>query len=111
MIIKQPRQNTKAFTVIKHFATGGTLHRFQAERLGDHTLNSSVSAYSRAYGLNFKSVWVEVPTNFDRPVRVKQYWLEGDSLHKARLLTRDKIICYDSPIYEKPTLEVSPKRA
>jgi len=87
MSLKQPRKNTKTFSILKHFSTGRTLHRFQAERLGDHTINSSVSSLARCYGLVFNSEWIQVPTNFNKPVRVKKYWLEGEYLSQARLLT------------------------
>ena len=83
---KLPRPNTKIFTILKHFATGRTLHRFQAEKIGDHTLNSSISGITRAYGLIFKSEWIKVPTNYDKPARVKKYWLEDEHLAKAQLL-------------------------
>ena len=89
MKTKQLKKDTKTFTVIKYFATGGTLHRFQAERIGDHVLPSTMFVINRDYGLSFNSEWVDVPTNFAKPVRVKKYWLEGDSLNMARLLTTE----------------------
>ena len=51
------------------------LNRFQAERLGDHTLNSTVAAL-RAYGRVIWSQWEVVPTRYNPDgVRCKRYWI------------------------------------
>ena len=53
------------------------LNRFEAERLGDHCLNSTV-AELRADGCAIRSQWEVVPTRFNpRGVRVLRYWLTG----------------------------------
>jgi len=50
------------------------LNRFEAERLGDHTLNSTI-ADLRNRGVRILSCWEIVPTKFNqRGVRVMRYW-------------------------------------
>ena len=53
------------------------LNRFEAERLGDHTLNSTVSAL-RKRGEVVSCEWETVPTRHcSDGVRVKRYWIAG----------------------------------
>ena len=51
-----------------------SLNRFEAERLGDHCLPSTVSSL-RSEGHVIHAHDEQVPTRFGRPVRVKRYWL------------------------------------
>ncbi|CAL94483.1 hypothetical protein [Azoarcus olearius] len=49
------------------------LNRFEAERIGDHCLNSTIAAL-RAAGCAIHSEWETVPTRFNpRGVRVLRY--------------------------------------
>lgn len=52
----------------------GSLNRFEAERLGDHCLNSTVSDL-RKDGNVIVAYPEAVPTRFGRKVRVKRYHL------------------------------------
>ena len=53
----------------------GGLNRFEAERLGDHCLNSTI-AVLRAQGEIIFSQWETVPTRFNPDgVKVLRYWL------------------------------------
>ncbi|MDX9718432.1 MAG: hypothetical protein RBT67_13765 [Thauera sp.] len=53
------------------------LNRFEAERHGDHCLNSTI-AELRADGCVIHSEWETVPTRFNsKGVRVLRYWLTG----------------------------------
>ena len=52
----------------------GSLNRFQAEHLGDHCLNSTISEL-RAEGYLIHAHDEQVMTRFGRPVRVKRYSL------------------------------------
>lgn len=54
----------------------GSLNRFEAERLGDHCLNSTVSEL-RKEGHVIHAMEEHVPTRFGRNVRVKRYFLTG----------------------------------
>lgn len=54
----------------------GSLNRFEAERLGDHCLNTTVSEL-RKEGHNIVACQEMVPTRFGREARVKRYHLVG----------------------------------
>ncbi len=52
------------------------LSRFEAERLGDHCLNSTVAAIRR-HGVSVWGEWETVPTKYSpKGVRVMRYWAE-----------------------------------
>ena len=51
-----------------------SLNRFEAEKLGDHCLNSTISIL-RAEGHEIHATPELVPTRFDREVRVHRYSL------------------------------------
>lgn len=54
-------------------ATG--LNRFEAERIGDHCLNSTVATLRRSHTI--RDEWETVPCRFSKKgVRVKRYYLE-----------------------------------
>ena len=53
------------------------LNRFEAERLGDHVLNSTIAAL-RKRGEPIEEEWETVPTRYCADgVRVKRYWIAG----------------------------------
>ena len=53
------------------------LNRFEAERIGDHTLNSTIAAL-RKRGVSVWGEWETVPTKYNpKGVRVMRYWAEG----------------------------------
>lgn len=55
----------------------GGMNRFEAERIGDHCLNSTV-ARLRETGALINSAWETVPTRYcPRGVRVLRYWIAG----------------------------------
>ena len=49
------------------------LTRFDAEGLGDHCLNSTISALSNQHGLEFPRRWVKVPNRFGGETLCKEY--------------------------------------
>ncbi len=52
------------------------LNRFEAERIGEHTLNSTVAIIRSRYGARLSQEWETVPTRYcARGVRVLRYWL------------------------------------
>ena len=60
-----------------HLALPGGLNRFEAERLGDHVLPSTVAAL-RKRGEDIVSESETVPTRYCADgVRVKRYWIIG----------------------------------
>lgn len=52
------------------------LNRFEAERLGDHCLNSTVSKL-RERGVSINSRWETVPSFAGTETRVLRYWAYG----------------------------------
>ncbi|GAB1264271.1 hypothetical protein [Aurantivibrio infirmus] len=74
----------KLVSMLTHFANGKRLHRFQAERLGDHCLPTSASDLQIKYGLYFSRKMIKVPNRFGSMTSVMLYWLEGKELERAR---------------------------
>lgn len=74
----------KLTSMLIHFAMGERLHRFEAERIGDHCLHTTVSGLQTKYGIEFNREFTKVPNRFGSQTSVKKYWLEGDQLLKAR---------------------------
>ncbi|WP_244128114.1 helix-turn-helix domain-containing protein [Burkholderia gladioli] len=62
--------------ILLEFRRGAALNRFEAERLGDHCLNSTV-AVLRAEGWLIIGEWETVPTRFGKTARVLRYRLVG----------------------------------
>lgn len=69
--------STKKGTIRAKLSRPHGLNRFEAERFGDHCLNSTI-AELRADGCDIHSEWERVPSRFNkRGVRCKRYWLTG----------------------------------
>ena len=69
------KDSTKKATIREALRRPHGLNRFEAERLGDHCLNSTI-AELRADGCVIHSEWEVVPTRFNpRGVRVLRYWM------------------------------------
>ena len=49
------------------------LTRFDAEQLGDHCLNSTISGLSKQHGLELPRRWVKVPNRFGGETLCKEY--------------------------------------
>jgi hypothetical protein len=56
----------------------GSLTRFDAERLGDHCLPSTISGLSNQHGLEFPRRWVKVPNRFGGETLCKEYTTSDD---------------------------------
>lgn len=74
--VQQRRKNTKIARILETLRSGQSLTRFEAERIGDHALNSTISVL-RAEGYAIIDRWEEVPTRFGRSARVKRYSYVG----------------------------------
>ncbi len=72
--------------MLKQFSTGQRLHRFAAERIGDHALPSTISSLQQAHGISFSREWVEVLNNLGGETRAMMYLLEGNDLTRVRNL-------------------------
>jgi hypothetical protein len=72
----EPPISTKESMILSAMRAGQSLNRFDAERLGDHVLPSTV-AILRAKGHLILGSWEKVPTRFGRTVRVRRYSYVG----------------------------------
>ena len=55
---------TKIQRVLAHLMSGASLNRFDAERIGDHTLNSTIAVLANQYKLDVKRQRERVPHRF-----------------------------------------------
>ena len=63
----------------------GSLNRFNAERHGDHCLNSTVAGIKRDYAISIAWTWEDVPAlGGTTTARVKRYWLDRDPANMAK---------------------------
>lgn len=69
------------------FADGARLNCVTARHHHETCLNSTVAALESRRGIKVSREWVRVPNAFGGYTRVKDYWLEGADLDKARQLT------------------------
>ena len=67
---------TKVGRILAILRSGRTLNRFEAEVVGDHCLNSTVSIL-RAYGYLIDGQWEQVQTRFGKKARVLRYAYVG----------------------------------
>jgi hypothetical protein len=75
----------KYVTILKTLLDGATLNRFEAERLGDHTLNSTISTLHNRFGIYIHAEREQVPCRVGL-VSVNRYSLPTTEHEKARKL-------------------------
>jgi len=80
------RTGSKEFTIIQHLLLGNSLHRFEAEALGDHCLHSTISIIARKYGLGIPRKLVKVSTRFNSTTSVMRYWFSEEDKIKINSL-------------------------
>ncbi len=80
------RTGSKEFTIIRYLLQGNSLHRFEAEALGDHCLHSTISIIARKYDLEIPRKWVKVVTRFNGTTQVKRYWFSTEDKLKINSL-------------------------
>lgn len=82
--------NTKAPSkisrVLGHLLRHGPLNRFEAERIGDHCLHSTISSLANGYGLAFKRIPEKVPNHWGLPCDVIRYSLPRSERRSAKLV-------------------------
>lgn len=62
-------------TIILNLLKTGSLNRFEAERHGDHCLNSTVSILRNKKGYNILSIRERVPNRFGGTTSVNRYFI------------------------------------
>lgn len=72
-------ETRKAANILSHFYAGESLNRFEAERIGDHCLNSTVSTLANRHGLAFHRQRESVPNRFGGRTSVNRYRLAESS--------------------------------
>ena len=77
---------SKVARILAHLLTGASLNRFEAERMGDHCLNSTVSDLANDYGLNVRRQAEKVPNRWGLPCRVIRYSLPAAEHDRAALV-------------------------
>lgn len=81
-----PKQESKKTRMLRLFVAGKSLNTFEAEPLGDHCLNSTVSTLTNNHGLEFHRQWESVPSRFCKSTRVVRYRLAESSTESAHAL-------------------------
>lgn len=77
------KRKTKISVVLEHLINGHSLNRFEAERLGDHCLNSTIATLSNSYGLVFMRHTETVPNRFGGTTPVTRYQIAESALGAA----------------------------
>ena len=75
---------TKISRVLGHLLQDRRLNRFEAERLGDHCLHSTISSLANGYGLNFSRLMERVPNHWGLPCLVTRYSLPASEHKRGR---------------------------
>ena len=80
----------KLMRMLALFSEGKRLHRFDAYRLGDSCLNTTVSDIQIRHGIFFCRKSVKVPNGFGGETPVMLYWLGNDALAKSKVVLSAK---------------------
>lgn len=83
---RQPSASSKLRRMLREFADGRRLNRFEAERIGDHCLPQTVHVLERRHGLNFVRVAEHVPGYGGCEVHTVRYSLSFEEQQRARAL-------------------------
>ncbi|MFJ3368938.1 hypothetical protein [Pseudomonas sp. NPDC086251] len=75
---------TKISRVLEFMLQDRSLNRFEAERLGDHCLHSTISSLANGYGLKFERQLEHVPNHWGEPCTVTRYTLPASERRRAR---------------------------
>lgn len=81
-------RKTKQATILLTLYSGQSLNRFEAERLGDHTLPSSISTFVHSHGLTFRRHSEQVPNSYGSLTTVTRYRLADSSRERAEALLK-----------------------
>ena len=77
------KPKTKIARVLEHIIFNGSLNTFEAERIGDHALPSTISSLANGYGLLIKRTPERVPTNWGAPCDVIRYSIPACAQQRA----------------------------
>lgn len=74
---------SKIARILAHLISGASINRFEAERMGDHCLPSTIAVLANRYQLELKRQPERVPNRFGSMTRVTRYSLPGSEQDKA----------------------------
>lgn len=74
---------TKISRVLAYMLKDRSLIRFEAEKLGDHCLHSTISSLANGYGLKFERQLERVPNHWGEPCTVTRYTLSESERARA----------------------------
>jgi len=75
---------SKIARILAYLLTGASLNRFEAERIGDHCLPSTISDLAHKHGLIFQRQQERVPNRWGAPCTVTRYSLPPNQHKRAR---------------------------
>lgn len=79
---EKPTAKQKLETVLQALTTR-SINRFEAERFGEHCLNSTISVLRNDHGFNVDDKWEKVPNLVGGLTRCKRYSLNCSEISKA----------------------------
>ncbi len=77
---------TKIARILAHLLTGTSINRFEAERIGDHCLPSTISDLVHDHGLSLNRVQERVLNRWGTHCTVTRYSLPADQYKPARVV-------------------------
>ncbi|PTU75603.1 hypothetical protein DBO86_25535 [Pseudomonas indoloxydans] len=77
---------SKIARVLAHLLSGTSINRFEAERIGDHCLPSTIAVLANTHCLTFQRQQERVPNNWGAPCTVTRYSLPESEHRRARLV-------------------------
>lgn len=83
-LIKAASAFSKQSRILAHLLAGESLNRFDAERLGDHCLPTTISSLTSRFGLLFQHEPEQVPNRFGGLTRVVRHSLPESQHGSAR---------------------------
>ena len=75
---------SKIARILTHLLSGASINRFEAERIGDHCLPSTIAALANTHCLTFQRQQERVPNNWGAPCTVTRYSLPDSEQKRAR---------------------------
>lgn len=75
---------SKIARILAHLLSGASVNRFEAERIGDHCLPSTIATLANHYGLTIARKQERVPNRWGAPCTVTRYSLPPSQHARAR---------------------------
>lgn len=74
---------SKIARILAHLLGGNSINRFEAERIGDHCLPSTIAVLANHHGLTFQRKHERVPNRWGAPCTVTRYSLPPSQYKRA----------------------------